>query len=199
MLTGPVLAVGVTVVGVLAVVLRCANRVRRLHRLHIRTDAARDGLDAALRRRTEVAHMIVERERSGAGSPFHDHVRAGALGPAVHAAVGVHGMGAEREAAENALGHRLAELDRTALPPALRAELTDAERLVVLGRHVYHDAVRDTRGLRARRLVRWLRLHGTAPLPSYFEIADPAVVMRAATGPAAACADVGSAVRRTAR
>ena len=35
------------------------------------------------------------------------------------------------------------------------------------------DAVRDTLDLRSRRLVRWLRLAGTAPAPAYFEIADP--------------------------
>ena len=38
---------------------------------------------------------------------------------------------------------------------------------------VRNDAVRDTLGLRSRRLVRWLRLAGTAPMPTYFEIADP--------------------------
>jgi hypothetical protein len=177
-LTWSVLAavvVGVAVAG--AAVLLCASRARRLHRLHIRTDAARDGLDAALRRRAEVARKIVEREsgRSRAELPFHDHGRPSALTSAAHAVVAVHGMGAERESAENALGRRLAALDRAALPALVRDELVDAERLVVLGRHVYHDAVRDTRDLRARRLVRWLRLCGTTPLPTYFEIADPEV------------------------
>jgi len=36
------------------------------------------------------------------------------------------------------------------------------------------EILRDTLGLRSRRLVRWLRLAGTAPMPAYFEIADPA-------------------------
>jgi len=44
----------------------------------------------------------------------------------------------------------------------------------VLARRVHNDAVRDTLGLRSQRLVRWLRLAGTAPMPAYFEIADPA-------------------------
>jgi hypothetical protein len=213
MLTGAAgpagLVAGLVVAGLLAAAL-CANRVRRLHRLHIRTDAARDGLDAALRRRAEVARMIVEREsgRPGTEFVFHDHVGPGgpsALAPAVGAVVAVQGMGPARESAENVLGRGLAALDRSALPARLRAELADAERLVVLGRHVYHDAVRDTRDLRARRLVRWLRLSGTAPLPAYFEIADPEVpgaepvVIRAATGPVTPGADVGSAVRRIAR
>ena len=38
---------------------------------------------------------------------------------------------------------------------------------------MHNDAVRDTLDLRSRRLVRWLRLAGTAPAPVYFEIADP--------------------------
>jgi hypothetical protein len=53
------------------------------------------------------------------------------------------------------------------------AELEDAEQLLVLARRVHNDAVRDTRDLRSRRLVRRLHLAGTAPMPAYFEIADP--------------------------
>jgi hypothetical protein len=78
------------------------------------------------------------------------------------------------EAAANALGRALARLDRAALPADVRAALVDAEQLLVLARRVHNDAVRDTLGLRSRRLVRWLRLAGTAPMPAYFEIADPA-------------------------
>ena len=77
------------------------------------------------------------------------------------------------EAAANALGRALARLDRAALPADVRAALADAEQLLVLARRVHNDAVRDTLGLRSRRLVRWLRLAGTAPMPAYFEIADP--------------------------
>ena len=57
------------------------------------------------------------------------------------------------------------------MPAPLRAELGEAEQLLVLARSVHNDAVRDTLVLRSRRLVRWLHLAGTAPLPSYFEIA----------------------------
>jgi hypothetical protein len=78
------------------------------------------------------------------------------------------------EAAANALGRALARLDRAALPADVRAALVDAEQLLVLARRVHNDAVRDTLGLRSHRLVRWLRLAGTAPMPAYFEIADPA-------------------------
>ena len=37
----------------------------------------------------------------------------------------------------------------------------------MIARRVYNDAVRDTLALRSHRMVRWLRLAGTAPLPRY--------------------------------
>jgi len=64
-------------------------------------------------------------------------------------------------------------LDRTGLDPVRAARLTDTEQRVVIARRVYNDAVRDTLALRSHRTVRWLRLAGTAPLPRYFEIAEP--------------------------
>ena len=71
------------------------------------------------------------------------------------------------------LTRRLAGVDRGALPAGLAAELADVEQSVLIARRVHNDAVRDTLDLRSRRLVRWLRLAGTAPAPAYFEIADP--------------------------
>ena len=53
------------------------------------------------------------------------------------------------------------EIDRARTPP----ELTTA----------INDAVRDTLRLRRRRKVRYFRLAGTAPLPEYFEFAEPEV------------------------
>ena len=43
---------------------------------------------------------------------------------------------------------------------------------VVLARRFYNDAVSTTLVIRRRRLVRWLRLAGTAALPSPFEMDD---------------------------
>ena len=77
------------------------------------------------------------------------------------------------EVAENTLTRRLAGVDRGPLPAGLAAELADVEQSVLIARRVHNDAVRDTLDLRSRRLVRWLRLAGTAPAPAYFEIADP--------------------------
>jgi hypothetical protein len=170
----------VLVVAVVWVVVLCAARVRRLDRLHQRTDAARVGLESALARRARTAVRVAETlgaARAVPGSPV------AALGESARAAGAgtVRGLpraldeGVEaRELVENALSRALSTADRSGLPTDLLAELADAEQLVVLARRVHNDAVRDTRGLRSRRLVRWLRLHGTAPLPEYFEIAESA-------------------------
>ncbi|RKT56027.1 NUDIX hydrolase [Saccharothrix australiensis] len=131
----------------------------RLDRLHVRTDAAWAALDAALARRAVVARAVA----AVCGEP---ELRA-AADRAERAAR------ADREAAENELSARLENLDRSVLAPALAAELSDAEQRVVLARRVHNDAVRDTLALRRWRLVRRLRLAGTAPTPSYFEIAEP--------------------------
>ena len=81
---------------------------------------------------------------------------------------------AGREAAENELSAALGRVDPASLPAALVAELADAEARVMLARRFHNDAVRDTLALRERRPVRWLRLGGTAALPTYFEIAERA-------------------------
>jgi hypothetical protein len=165
------LAVLVLLAVVWTVVLSAA-RVRRLHRLHVRTDAARDGLESALARRAAaalaVSDVLDRAPRRAAGER-----EAAALRTVVAGARSVRALGPDREAAENLLGRALGEVDRTVLPPAVLDELVDAEQLLVLARRVHNDAVRDTLALRSRRLVRWLHLAGTAAMPAYFEIADP--------------------------
>ncbi len=247
-----VLLLVLVLVLLLATAVVATARMRRLHRLHQRLDAARAALDAALARRAAVALRaavlldgdVPGRARTGsdgetalrdepgratagpAAAVFAGDVpqrvgiardgavtasrpsvtgavdrragaadrRAGAAGPAgsvpaenrdgssagtgLVAAARAAGQGGAwgpaREDAENALGRALARLDRTALPPFVAAELADAERLALLGRAVHNDAVRDALALRTRRLVRWLRLSGSAPMPAYTEfVADP--------------------------
>lgn len=136
----------------------------RLDRLHVRSDAAWAGLDAALARRAVVARAV-----AAAGDIKPD--RADALRAAADRAE-LAGR-PDRETAENELSRLLGELDRGVLTAALAEELDDAEQRVVLARRVYNDAVRDTKALRRRRLVRLLRLAGTASQPEYFEIAEP--------------------------
>lgn len=133
----------------------------RLDRLHVRTDAGWAALDAALARRAVVA-------RAAAAVLGDDGLR-GAAEQAERA------PRPDREAEENELTLRLAAIDRTTLPPTLAEELTDAEHRVVIARRVHNDAVRDTLHLRRRRKVRYFGLAGTAPLPEYFEIAEPDV------------------------
>ena len=161
-----VVLVGLTLVLAWSVLVTLA-RLHRLDRLHRRTDAARAGLQAALAARTHAASAV---------AAVLPEARA-ALTVAVAASrtAGPPGIdGSERDVAENALGRLLAGIDRGRLPDAVRAELGEAEQRLVVARSVHNDAVRDTLGLRSRRLVRWLRLTGTAPLPAYFEIADAA-------------------------
>ncbi|HEY2764666.1 MAG TPA: NUDIX hydrolase [Pseudonocardiaceae bacterium] len=133
----------------------------RLDRLHVRTDAAWGALDAALSRRARVV--------GGPGGGCPSAAEADAADAALRA------ERAAREDAENELGRVLAVLDRTRLDPVRAAQLADAEQRIVIARRVYNDAVRDTLALRSHRMVRWLRLSGTAPLPRYFEIAEPSV------------------------
>ncbi|MGH3825134.1 MAG: NUDIX hydrolase [Pseudonocardiaceae bacterium] len=128
----------------------------RLDRLHARTDAAWAALEAALYRRALTV------------SALEDSV---AVRCAAHEAL--HAQPTAREELENELSRMLSALDRCGLEPASASELADAEQRVVIARRVYNDAVRDTLALRSHRLVRWLRLAGTAPLPRYFEIAEP--------------------------
>lgn len=133
----------------------------RLDRLHVRTDAAAIGLRAALDRRAVVARAIA------AVLPAAPAERLAAVATAAETA-----GPDDRETAENELTRALAAVDD--VPPALAAELSAAEQRVSLARRVHNDAVRDTLALRATRLVRWLRLAGTAREPRYFEIAEPA-------------------------
>ena len=142
--------------------LQTANR---LDRLHIRYDLSWQALDGALARRAVVARAVAA--DTYRGRP--EGKRLAALADAAERA-----PRSGREAAENELSAALATVDPTSMPVALVAELADAEARVLLARRFHNDAVRDTLALRERRPVRWLRLGGTAALPTYFEIAERA-------------------------
>jgi len=154
---GLLLGCGLTVIALL-VAASCLLRANRLDRLHVRTDAARAALLAALERRAVVARAVALHR--GDEALRATATRTERVPPP------------EREAAENDLSQLLGGLDRESLPDELRGELADAEQRVMLARRVHNDAVRDTLALRSRRLVRWLRLAGTASAPAYFEIVD---------------------------
>jgi len=130
----------------------------RLDRLHVRYDLSWQALDSALARRAVVARAVAANSGSG---------QLAALADAAE-----HAPRQAREACENTLSAALATVDSASVPAGLIAELADAEARVLLARRFHNDAVRDTLALRERRLVRLLRLGGTAALPSYFEIAE---------------------------
>ncbi len=137
----------------------------RLDRLHVRYDLSWQALDGLLARRAVVARAVAV-DAYGAGP---EGKRLAALAGTAERAPRV-----AREAAENELSAALALVDPVSLPVALVAELADAEARVMLARRFHNDAVRDTLALRERPAVRWLRLGGTAALPTYFEIAEQA-------------------------
>jgi 8-oxo-dGTP pyrophosphatase MutT (NUDIX family) len=146
----------------------------RLDRLHVRTDAAWSGLDAALARRAVVTRAIA------AAGPLDAECAKALRDAADRAELADRG---EREAAENELSALLGELAPDTLPVGLAEELVEATHRVMLARRVHNDAVRDTRALRLRWVVRWLRIAGTAPRPNYFEIAEPEVESAGTTTP----------------
>lgn len=141
-------------------------RATRLDRLHHRVETARAALDAALLRRAAAVLDL-------AADPGLDPLTAKSLSVAAN-----HARRAgdeERELAESELSREL----RAALHPAPKgpsrdrlAEVAVAARGVHLARVFHNDAVSDTRRARRSRLVRLLRLAGTAALPDYFEMDD---------------------------
>lgn len=163
-MTSLLVTLGVLVV--LVAVLAAVRAATRLDRLRMRTDGAWLALDGALVSRAVVVRTLV----TAGGLP----ASAGLSAAASRAIAG----GPDREIAENELGRLLGALDRSGLDAALAVELAGAEARVVIARRVYNDAVRDTRALRSRRVVRWLRLAGTVPPPRYFEIIEAAPLTR---------------------
>jgi len=135
----------------------------RLDRIHLRLDAARAGLDAALGYRAGVAGSVGLAAAAGncASVSIEGTSRAIDL---THA----------RERAENQLSRAIREaLDSpAALTPAQREALIDAVTRAGFARRFHNDAVRDALVVRRRRIVRLLHLAGRAPLPAYFEIDD---------------------------
>ncbi|MBS9532110.1 NUDIX domain-containing protein [Mycobacterium sp. M1] len=157
------LLLGVAVLAVFAAwAYQTANR---LNRLHVRYDLSWQALDAALARRAVVARAV-------AVDAYHGAPEGKRL--ATLADVAERAPRNLRENTENELSAALALVDASALPAELVAELADAEARVLLARRFHNDAVRDTRALGGRPLVRLLRLGGTAGIPEYFEIAERA-------------------------
>jgi 8-oxo-dGTP pyrophosphatase MutT (NUDIX family) len=161
-------AVLLVVVGFVAWGYRTANR---LDRLHVRYDLSWQALDSALARRAVVARVVATNAFSGGADTEGEQLTG--LADAAESA-----PRQAREACENKLSAALAMVDPGSVPSGLIAEMADAETRVLLARRFHNDAVRDTLALREHRLVRLLRLAGTAALPSYFEIAERSQAQR---------------------
>ncbi|MGC4935842.1 NUDIX hydrolase [Gordonia sp. DT30] len=144
------------------------SRANRLDRLNVRVDLAWQALAAALERRTVVVRVITS-WMDNSGDPA---VRAAARDLAACADAADRAPRSAREDAENALSRALSRIDPIGRPVGLVAELADAETRVMMARRFYNDAVRDTRSLADRFLVRLLHLGGTAARPEYFEIVE---------------------------
>ncbi len=174
-----------TVVAVVAAVVLVAAYVTwtagRLDRLHARVEAAWAVLDAQLVRRAAAAAEVADAAGGAHGSDGLAGLPVGLPADLRAAAAAARSAGTtEREAAENDLSRELAKLGavvpaQPAGAPAVArslSELAGSATRVVIARRFYNDAVRDTRALRNRRVVRWLRLAGHAGRPAYFEIDD---------------------------
>jgi hypothetical protein len=139
----------------------------RLSRLEARVARAWIALDTQLQRRAGLAEELARKHPGVLGAeraPYLAAFAADARAPA----------DGDREHAENLLGRELRDLPDgpPGVPEALRTDLAGTGTRVALARRFYNDAVRDTAALRNRRLSRLMRLHGSRPLPRYFDIDD---------------------------
>ncbi|MGK2882283.1 MAG: NUDIX hydrolase [Mycobacterium sp.] len=163
-MTWVIVASAVALVALLLLATWAYQTATRLDRLHVRYDLSWQALDAALARRAVVARAVAT-DAYGPGTPAAR--RLAWLADAAERA-----SRTRREVCENELTSEIGQVDPALLPTPLIAELADAEARVLLARRFHNDAVRDTLSLRERRAIRWLRLGGTAPLPTYFEIVE---------------------------
>lgn len=155
----------------------------RIDRMHVRVEAADAALDAQLVRRAAAARELA----AHLGHPgWPARSPAADLGAAARRCL--EAGRDEREAAESALSRALRSAlaqapdssDPRADPQWRRVadELSTAALTVGFARRFHNDAVRDTLVLRSRRVPRWFRLAGHAPLPRYFDIDETATSTR---------------------
>ncbi|GAV97370.1 hypothetical protein CS176_1600 [Corynebacterium glutamicum] len=138
---------------VTAAVLWAYFTAQRLNRLHIRTDSARQALQAALDRRAALV-----------GALLPDAAEASKRAEAIPLE---YSRFSQRARAEREISELILKQGKT-LPDSI----VDAATRVELAHRFYNEAVSDTRDLRTRLMVRSFRLGGTAPLPEYFELLD---------------------------
>ena len=171
----PVLAVLAVVVVLAAtvVVATLVDHATRLHRLHRRVDASTAALAQALARRRAAAAAWC------ASTPAVPEVAA--LATALRS-------GHDESAITRSLALALPVVDPPA-PSSELAALAGACEAVVMARRFANDAATRALRVRTKRLVRWARLAGSAPVPATVEMDDevPGALLAPArpTGPGA--------------
>ena len=133
----------------------------RLDRLHQRVEIARASLETELARRSA---LVAELAGTGILDPASSLLLLDAAHRARTASLET------REQAESALTRAFHATGTDKEPWA--GELSLAMRRVQLARRFHNDIVVSTRDLRQRRLVRWFRLAGHAPMPGTIELED---------------------------
>ncbi len=153
----PAEAAGVLLIVALVLGWRLTWLATRVDRAHGRVERTWAALDAALVRRAQRAAEL-------GSAPGVDPSTTLLVSDAAAAALEPDLTLAEREQAENDLGHVLEVIPLAGLEPDLaRASLS---------RRLHNDAVASARALRQRRSVRLFRLAGHAQEPEPFEMAD---------------------------
>lgn len=156
----------------------------RLDRLHHRVEGSRGALDNQLLRRASAAGELAA---SGLLDPATSLLLASAAAEAIAAGEGDTAGEDDpdrfsREAAESDLSRALrAALEDPEQVRLLREDSRGARLLdaleaaghrVRLARRFHNDAVAQAQRVRGKRVVRWARLSGRAPMPSTFEVDD---------------------------
>lgn len=141
----------------------------RLRRLAARVDRSGKALEHALDERAAVAVRVAEAGPAASSTPDPAADAVAGLADAARRALAAGPE--EREAAENDLAARLARVIGGRRSP-LTEELGDSQIRVTMARRFYNDAVRDTRTLLGRRIVRLFGLGKGIAAPEYFEISE---------------------------
>ena len=148
--------------------------LRRLDRLHVRMDAARGGAAARSAARAAAAALAAPGCSDPGSGPLPPRrpPRRGRRAPA-GPSERPRRTGCGRVTGRGGPGLRA--------EPAARAARGRAQ-LLALARRVHNERRARHPRPASRRLVRWLHLAGRAPLPRYFEIADPVADARSLSG-----------------
>lgn len=139
---------------------------KRLHRLHVRREAAAASLRARLLERSDLVLHTAEGLSADGLSPASATRLRGAARRA-------RTSGGDGWIAESDLSQTLRAVQ---LPPPyqdlIAGRLTDVTRRASMARRIHNDLTSRAIELRGRRRVRWFGLAGHAPPPSMIELDD---------------------------